>query len=109
MEIFKHLDKDPKEAAKELFNYIITFETTNMSWDAEWGNYSTKENIDSNCALNLCIAIINMQIECCSGLYDELLSVEYGKFEEQDVERYNRLCKVRRHLENNFDDKNEGN
>ena len=36
-------------------------------------------------------------------------SYQYGKFDEQDVERYNWLCKVRRHLENNFDDKNEGN
>lgn len=105
MELFKDISKEPKEVAKELFKYISAFETTNISWDSELGNYSTQENIDSNCALNLCIAIINMQIECCSGLYDELLSVEYGKFEEQDVDRYNWLCKIKKHLENNLDDK----
>lgn len=104
MEIFKHLDKDPKEAAKQLFKYISTFETENIEGTAETGISYNTVNLSYNCALNLCISIIDMQIECCSGLYDELLSVEYGKFEEQDVERYNWLCKIRKHLENNFDD-----
>jgi hypothetical protein len=104
MEIFKQISKNPKEAARELYMYISTFETDIICGSAEIGFSDYKENLSQNCVLNLCISIINMQIECCSGLYDELLSVEYGKFEEQDVERYNWLCKIRKHLESNFDD-----
>lgn len=103
MELFKDISKDPKEVAKELFKYISTFETEQIEGSAETGISYYIVNLDYNCTLNLCISIINMQIECCSGLYDELLSVEYGKFEEQDIERYNWLCKIRKHLENNFD------
>jgi hypothetical protein len=109
MELFKDITQDPKEVAEKLFTYITTFETETSSWDSEWGNYDKVENLSQNCSLQLSIAIVNIAIECCSGLYDDILSVEYGKFEEQDVERYNWLCKIRKHLENNLQDENNNN
>ena len=106
MEVLKDITKDPKQTAQELFTYITTFETETMDGIAETGISYHTENLSQNCSLQLSIAVVNMAIECCSGLYDELLSVEYGKFEEQDVDRYKWLCKVRKHLENNFEDEN---
>lgn len=104
MELFKDITKNPKEVAQELYTYISTFETQVIEGNAEQGIWESVQNLDQNCVLNLCIAIINMQIECCSGLYDELLSVEYGHFDEPDVPRFNWLCKIRNYLENNFEE-----
>lgn len=104
MELFKDITQDPKEVAEKLFTYITTFETETIDGNAEMSISYHTENLSQNCSLQLSIAIVDMAIECCSGLYDELLSVEYGKFKEQDVDRYNWLCKIRKHLENNLQD-----
>lgn len=104
MEILKDITKDPKEVAKLLFDYIQSHETSVVEGNAEAGFMESFITPDDNYVKQMCIICIDFAIDACSGLYDELLSVEYGHFDEPDVPRYNWLCKVKKHLENNFEE-----
>ena len=105
MELFKNISKEPKEIAILLFDYIQSHDCCLIEGNLKVGFTDNFVTPDDNFVKQICIISVDFAIDACSGLYDELLSVEYGKFDEQYVDRYNWLCKIRKHLENNFDDK----